>query len=53
MAVEAMKNDRTIQKAIGIPEKETVYSIIALGFPNEMYKRQAGRKKPVIRFFQK
>jgi nitroreductase/Pyruvate/2-oxoacid:ferredoxin oxidoreductase delta subunit len=52
MAVEAMKNERKIQKAVGIPDKETVYAVIALGYPNESYRIQAGRKKPVIRVFE-
>ncbi len=51
MAVEAMKNDRKIQMAIGIPQEETVYSIIALGHAAEHYQRPAGRKKPVVRYF--
>jgi nitroreductase/Pyruvate/2-oxoacid:ferredoxin oxidoreductase delta subunit len=51
-AVEAMSNDRKLQRAIGIPDEETVYAVIALGYPNEMYKRQAGRKKPVVRVFE-
>jgi nitroreductase/NAD-dependent dihydropyrimidine dehydrogenase PreA subunit len=52
MVVEAMKNDRKIQRVIGIPDNETVYSVIATGYPNEYYKLQAGRKKPVIRVFE-
>jgi nitroreductase/NAD-dependent dihydropyrimidine dehydrogenase PreA subunit len=52
MAVEAMKNDRKLQRVIGIPDVETVYAVIALGYPNEYYQLQAGRKKPVIRVFE-
>jgi nitroreductase/NAD-dependent dihydropyrimidine dehydrogenase PreA subunit len=52
MAVEAMKNDRSIQRSMGIPEKETVYAVIALGYPDESYARLAGRKKAVIRVWQ-
>jgi nitroreductase/NAD-dependent dihydropyrimidine dehydrogenase PreA subunit len=52
MAVEAMKQDRNLQRVIGIPPEETVYAVIALGHPNERYKLQAGRKKPVIRVFE-
>ena len=52
MAVEAMKKDLTIQQAIGVSEKETVYAVIALGFTDEQYVRQAGRKKPLIRVWQ-
>ena len=52
MAVEAMKNDRTIQRALGIPNEEKIYAVIALGYPDEFYERQAGRKKPVVRVFE-
>ena len=52
MAVEAMKNDRKLQTAIGIPGDEMVYSIIALGYSAEHYQRTAGRKKPVMRSFE-
>lgn len=52
MAVEAMKNDRKIQGLIGVPRYETVYSVVALGYSNEKYKRQAGRKKAVVRRFE-
>ena len=53
MTVEAMKNDRKLQRVIGIPSEETVYAVIALGYPNEYYRRQTGRKKPVIRVFDR
>jgi nitroreductase/NAD-dependent dihydropyrimidine dehydrogenase PreA subunit len=52
MAVEAMKNDRKIQTAIGIPQEEAVYSIIALGSSADHYQHPAGRKKPVLRSFE-
>ncbi len=52
MAVEAMKNDRKLQRVIEIPPKETVYAVIALGYPDEHYTLQAGRKKPVVRVFE-
>ncbi len=52
MAVEAMKNDRKIQGTIGIPENETVYAVIAVGYPNERYGLQAGRKRAVVRVFE-
>jgi nitroreductase/NAD-dependent dihydropyrimidine dehydrogenase PreA subunit len=50
--VEAMKRDRTIQKATGIPEEEPVYAVIALGYPDERYLRVAGRKWPLVRFLE-
>jgi nitroreductase/NAD-dependent dihydropyrimidine dehydrogenase PreA subunit len=52
MAVEAMKNDRSVQEAIRIPRDEIVYAIIALGYSAEHYQRPAGRKKPVLRWFE-
>ena len=52
MAVEPMKRDPKLQNAIGIPHDEKVYTVIALGYPAEIYQRQAGRKKTVVRSFE-
>jgi nitroreductase/NAD-dependent dihydropyrimidine dehydrogenase PreA subunit len=49
-AVEALKRDRGIQQAIGIPADEPVYAVIALGYPDERYTRVTGRKWPLVRF---
>ena len=49
-AVEAMKADKTIQGKIDIPKKERIHAVIALGYPDESYRRITGRKKPIIRF---
>jgi nitroreductase/NAD-dependent dihydropyrimidine dehydrogenase PreA subunit len=49
-AVAAMKNDRTIQAALGIPAAEKIHAVIALGHPDESYRRVTGRKAPTIRF---
>ncbi len=49
-AVEALKADKSIQKNLGIPDKEKIHTVIALGYPNETYRTITGRKKPVIRF---
>jgi nitroreductase/ferredoxin len=51
-AVEAMKNDATLQQFIGIPVGETVCSVIALGFPDEQYEGLTGRKKVILRYFE-
>lgn len=49
-AVEAMKADKTIQPKIDIPKAEKIHAVIALGYPDETYRRITGRKKPIIRF---
>ena len=51
-AVHAMKRDITIKRFIGIPDDEKVYSVIALGYPNEVYQHVAGRKKCVQRYYE-
>ncbi len=50
-AVEAMKNESTIQQYISIPAEETVCSVIAIGYPDEKYEGLTGRKKLVMRYF--
>jgi len=50
MAVEAMNRDRSVKASLGIPDQETVYAIIALGYPDEKYRHRAGRKKMVMRY---
>ena len=49
-AVAAMQKDSRIKVALGIPPDERVYSVIALGHPDETYSRPAGRKKPLVRW---
>ncbi len=51
-AVEAMKRDNSIKEFAGIPADETVYTVIALGHPDERYFRLTGRKKPLCRTFE-
>jgi nitroreductase/ferredoxin len=50
-AVEAMKRDVTIKRFVSIPDDERVYSVIALGYPDEKYQRTAGRKKYSLRYY--
>jgi nitroreductase/NAD-dependent dihydropyrimidine dehydrogenase PreA subunit len=49
-AVSAIRRKRAIQITVGIPVEETVYSVIALGWPDETYFGLAGRKKATVRF---
>ena len=49
-AVEAMRRDRSIQRAMGIPEEEDIHAVIALGIPAVTYLRPAGRKPAKIRY---
>lgn len=51
-AVEAMKQDITVKRFLGIPDDEQVYSVIALGYPDEKYQRTAGRKKYTQRYYE-
>ncbi len=51
-AVEAIRHDPSIKKALGIPENESIHSVIALGYPDETYQTTCKRKKPVIRFLK-
>ena len=51
-AVAAMKKDPSIQKSIGIPSEEEIHAVIALGYPDEVYQRVAGRKKVTSRYFE-
>ena len=49
-AVEAIKRDRNIRQLLDIPDDESIYSVIALGYPAERYERAALRKKIIPRF---
>lgn len=51
-AVAAMKKDPSIQQSIGIPSDEEIHAVIALGYPDEVYQRVAGRKKVTPRYFE-
>jgi len=44
-AVEAVKRDRQIRRMLQIPDDESVYAVIALGYPAEKYKKTGLRKK--------
>ena len=49
-AVEAIRHDPSIKQTLGIPMDESVYSVIAMGYPDEAYQSLCRRKKPIIRF---
>jgi nitroreductase/Pyruvate/2-oxoacid:ferredoxin oxidoreductase delta subunit len=51
-AVEAIRNDPAIKQFLTIPAEETVYAVIALGYPDEQYRGMTGRKKAVLRYFE-
>jgi len=51
-AVAAMKKDPSIQQPVGISSKEKIHAVIALGYPDEIYQRIAGRKKVTPRYFE-
>ncbi|MBW2176825.1 MAG: hypothetical protein JRD49_07065 [Deltaproteobacteria bacterium] len=50
IVIEAMKRDRNINRSIGMPDDETPYVVIALGYPDETYERVAGRKAAILRY---
>jgi len=47
--VSAMNRDRKIGDFIKLPEDESVYAVIAIGYPDERYVYVAGRKPALIR----
>jgi len=49
-AVEAIKRDKEIRKILDIPGDESVYAVIALGYPDEKYNKIALRKKIAPRY---
>ena len=48
--IEAMKRDKSINRFIGLPDDETPYAVIALGYPDEQYDKVAGRKRAILRY---
>ena len=51
-AVAAMKNDRAIQQSLGIPPEEAIHTVIALGYPDEVYHSVIRRKKAELRYVE-
>lgn len=52
-AVSAIRRAPEIKLTVGIPADETVYAVIALGWPDEKYYGLAGRKPAIVRYFDK
>jgi nitroreductase/NAD-dependent dihydropyrimidine dehydrogenase PreA subunit len=51
-AIAAMRKEAKINRLLGIPTHETPYAVVALGYPDEKYRRVTGRKPAVIRYFE-
>lgn len=49
-AVEAMRRDTSIKRALKLPEDEPIYAVIALGYPQFRFLRPAGRRPVQPRF---
>jgi nitroreductase/NAD-dependent dihydropyrimidine dehydrogenase PreA subunit len=47
-AVEALNRDRALKKSLGIPGKNRVNAVLALGHPDVMYVRLPLNKKPAV-----
>jgi len=51
-AVEAMRRRKSIKRCLDIDDKEEIYAVIALGYPDEHYDCVAGRKVVSPRIFK-
>ncbi len=49
--VEAMRNDPSIPRLLGLPAGERTYAAIAIGYPDETYLAPAGRRRVRPRYF--
>ena len=49
-AVEALRRDQKIKETLKIPATETIYAVIALGYPALTFLRPAGRRKVPVRW---
>ena len=49
-AVEAIKRDKNIRKVLDIPDDESIFAVIALGYPAEQYENAVLRKKITPRY---
>lgn len=49
LALAAFRNEPSVATALDLPPGEVVHSVIAVGYPDEIYQRQTGRAEPEIR----
>ncbi|WP_300162622.1 nitroreductase family protein [Solidesulfovibrio sp.] len=49
-AVEAMRHDRRVKDAAGLPPEESAHAVVALGWPDAAFLRQTARRRPVVRY---
>ena len=49
-AVNAIANDSKLKKDLGIEKNEAIYAAIALGYPNEKFRKLTIRKKIIPRY---
>lgn len=50
-AIEVMRRDRRLNRYVGLPDNETAYAVIALGYPAETYTTVTGRRRARVRYF--
>jgi nitroreductase/NAD-dependent dihydropyrimidine dehydrogenase PreA subunit len=49
-AIEVMRRDKKVNRFVGLPDDETPYTVIALGYPDEIYTSVAGRCRATVRY---
>ena len=49
-AVEAIKRDKNIRKLLEVPDDESIFAVIVLGYPAEQYEKAVYRKKIMPRY---
>ncbi len=50
--LRTLRQPATIQQSVGIPAEEEIHTVIALGYPDEVYQRVTGRNKVTPRYFE-
>ena len=49
-AVSAMDHDRRVAAAVGVPQRERVHAVVALGWPGVSFARPTTRRRPLVRY---